>query len=294
MDKRGLIIAAVFSMIVLSALAHAQNSCVLSVSLVNQDPYPAIQGDTLKLLFQVSGVSNPDCNGVTFWLDPGYEFSLTQNDSVRTLSGSTFTAAYKDDWLLPYTLNVNPDAPDGSAEVKAYYYRGTAPVSANASLSTTFNISVQESRADFEVYVTNYDASSQTITFQILNIAKVNVKAVTVTIPEQSNIQPKGVNTNIIGDLDSNEYSTADFKALPSDGNLTLEISYTDSANIRRTAEKVVEFHSEFFPVSSSKSGSSLVVLIVIIVIILIIIYWIYKKHKRKKRIEEERRNRLK
>ena len=71
MKKRGkLILSSLFFAIFLISLVSAV--CTLEVSLVNQDPYPAVQGDTVRILFQVSGVQDSSCNGASFQLDPGY------------------------------------------------------------------------------------------------------------------------------------------------------------------------------------------------------------------------------
>ena len=296
--KKSLVFTILFAFLVVgifsvSGVYAASNSCNLKVSMVNQDPATAVQGDTVKVLFQVSGVSNPDCKGAVFTLDPGYAFSFTQNDATRILSGSTYTQNYQNDWAIPYTLRVNPDAPDGNVQVQAFYSPGTNP-NTTGLLSNTFNISIQDSRADFEVYVKNYDATANTITFQILNIAKVDVKAVTVTIPEQNSLQIQGSNTNIIGDLDSNEYTTADFTGTPSNGNITLDLSYTDQAGVRRQTEKQVVYDSKFFQSSSSKSGGSAWTWIIILVIIALLVYWYLKKKSKKKKLLEERKNRMK
>lgn len=270
----------------------ATSSCDLQVSMVNQDPYPAVQGDTVKLLFQVSGVQNPSCNGAIFRLDPGYAFSLTQNNSIQILQGSTFTQNYNGDWVLPYTLKVAKDAPDGDSQVEVFYSPGNTL--SYSSATERFNVSVQDSRASFEVYVSNYNPTTRTITFQILNTAKVDVKALTMQIPEQGALQVKGANTNIVGDLDSNEYTTADFEGTPSDGNISVIISYTDQAGVRRTVEQEVPYNSIYFTGRvSDQGGSSAITWIVVIIIVGGIAYWFYRRRKKKKKMMEERRKRM-
>ena len=53
--------------------------CNPAVSLINQDPYPAVPGEYVKLLFQISGVSNPECASTSVELKPSYPFSLDCN-----------------------------------------------------------------------------------------------------------------------------------------------------------------------------------------------------------------------
>ncbi len=285
---------AVFALSIGGVFATA-NPCNLQVSLVNQDPYPAVQGDTVKLLFQVNGISNPDCNGAYFRLDPGYAFSLTQNNSVRTLQGSTYTQNYNNNWAIPYTLTVNGAAPDGEALVTAYYSPGSGAPSAEGFLSQVFNVSIQNSRASFEVYVQNYDPLTNDLTLEVLNTANVDAKAVTLQIPEQPNIQMKGSNVNIIGDLGSNEYTTADFSAIPVTGELNLTLSYTDLAGVRRSVNETVNYDSKFFQstTSSSNSGSA-VTWIVVAVVVILLGYWFYKRQKRKKALQERRMKSIK
>ncbi len=265
-------------------------ACDLKVSLVNQDPYPAVQGDSVKLLFQVSGVQNSECKGAYFRLDPEYSFSFadSKDSTLKALSGSTYTQSYKTDWLIPYTLKVNDDALDGNQEVKVYYNPGASGTT--NMFSQAIDVNVQDSRANFEVHVKDYNYLTKTLTFEILNIAKVDVKALTVEVPDQENVQIKGAKFNIVGDLDSNSYTTADFEAVPKDGNITLEISYTDKSNVRRSIQKQVMFESKYFEDrATGQSGSSVTTWIIVLVILGLIVFW-YLKRKKKKKLMAERR----
>ena len=50
--------------------------CKLDVALINQDPYPAIPGDYVKVVFQVTGLSNSECGIVNFGIQEEFPFSL--------------------------------------------------------------------------------------------------------------------------------------------------------------------------------------------------------------------------
>jgi len=267
-------------------------SCDLKVSLVNQDPYPAVQGDSVKLLFQISGVQNPDCKGAVFKLDPEYSFTFADKTdaSFKVLPGGTYSQDTQNYWLIPYNLKVNSDTLDGDAEVQAYFSPGTSTSTQNL-YTQKFNVNIQDSRADFEVHVKNYDSLTKTITFEILNIAKVDIKALTVEVPDQENVNIKGSKFNIVGDLDSNEYTTADFEATPKDGNITLQLSYTDKSNVRRTLTKKVTYESKYFEGrATDKKGSSVYTWIVVLVILGLLVFWYLGKKKKKKAMIEKRR----
>jgi len=286
MKKRGMFLLVLLSAVFFSSMVSA--ACMLDVSLVNQDPYPTVQGESVKLLFQMSGVQNPECNGAYFRLEPGYAFSFPQNDGVRTLSGGTFAQNYKNEWVIPFTLNVNKDAIDGDAQIDVYYSPGTGPI---GYFSKKFNVTIQDSIADFEIYVQNYVPSTNIITFQILNIAKVDVRALTIRLPTQGTISVKGSRTNIVGDLDSLDYTTASFEAIPTEGEITLEISYTDIVNVRREIQKSVVYDPKYFQDRIADQKSSPIMTWVIVLLgIGLIVYWIYARKKKKKMIEERRK----
>ena len=114
-------------------------------------------------------------------------------------------------------------------------------------MTKQFNLNVENVKADFEVFVKDYDFTTKEITFQILNTDENDVYALTVEVPEQENIIVKGANRNIVGDLDSNDYTTTTFEATPEEGTIKLKIIYTDAINVRRTILKTVSFDPSYF-----------------------------------------------
>ena len=66
--KRGLVII----LLALFAINFVAGICDLEVSLLNQDPYPAVPGDYVKLVFQIKDISGADCNDMTFKLVEKY------------------------------------------------------------------------------------------------------------------------------------------------------------------------------------------------------------------------------
>ena len=83
-----------------------------------------------------------------------------------------------------------------------------------------------DGRTDFEVYVGDHVIKDKSLVFEILNIGNQDIEALTVEIPKQENIVVKGANRNIVGDLDSNEYTTTDFEAIPAGGDINLILHY--------------------------------------------------------------------
>jgi len=282
MKKRLLIVLFlfVFSFTLVSA------TCDLGVSLINQDPYPAIPNHEVELVFQVTGVENDDCRNVAFEVIEKFPFSIIEGELVRTLKENTYTSSYKREWMIPYDLFVDPNALNGESELITKYYAGTE----DKITTLKFNISIEDSRAEFETYIKDYSYSTKELTLEILNIADVDVEALTIEIQKQKNIDVRGTNRVIVGDLDSNEYSSADFKADIRDGEITIKISYTDQVGIRREVDQNVLFESSYFINEETKKTSTWNYILVIIILGLLIWWWIRRKNKKKKEHHMRRR----
>jgi hypothetical protein len=152
-------------------------------------------------------------------------------------------------------------------------------------MTKTFDLETEDVRADFEVYVTNYDYTTRELTVEVLNIEDSDIEALTVEIPKQEGISVKGSNRVIVGDLDSNEYTSADFEAIVDDGEIKINLIYSDSINVRRMSEKTITFDSSYFTerVADQKQKMGTGSYITIIAIVLLIIYIINKKIKKAK-----------
>jgi hypothetical protein len=235
----------IFTAILLIGVVAAE-ACVLDVSMINQDPYPAIPGDYVKVVFQIDGLANPNCGVVNFQVKEEFPFSVDPSspNPIEVRSG-TYSRKYSSFYIAPYKIRVNENALDGNTPIEVAYTTGSSA----AEILKEFNIYVENSRADFEIYIKDYDSTTRTLTFEILNIADVDVKALTLEIPKQESIEVKGANRQVVGDLDSNEYTSADFEVILPQGesDITLNIVYTDTINVRREITKNVVFDSTYF-----------------------------------------------
>jgi len=273
----------VLSLILLPVLSA--EDCSVTISKVNQDPLYAIPGDYVKLVFQINGVENPNCGIVKFKVNEKFPFSLDPNSTNElTINSGTYARTYSSYYIAPYNIRVDKDAIDGENPLEVVYSYG------GAELLKTFNISVEDTNADFEIYVKNYDYATSELTFEILNTEDVDVKALTLEIPKQDNIQIKGANKKVVGDLDSNEYTTSTFESIPKDGDMQVKIIYTDSINERRELIKNVTFDSSYFKDSNgNKKSSSLWIYIVIAIVVAWFVWRRIKKYQMKKKLLHQR-----
>ena len=278
-------IVLLFMLSISFAVAEA---CDLKVSLLNQDPYPAVPGDYVKLVFQISGVENPECGDVMFQLSQKYpiEFDPGQSNEVAVKSG-TYTKDHSSFLMAPFKVRVDNNALDGDNAIEASYANSKDGITPTFQ-TKQFNLNVQNVKADFEVFVKDYDFTTKMITFQILNTAKNNIYALAVNVPQQKNIVVKGSNINIVGDLDAKDYTTTAFEATPSNGQITLNLEYTDAINVRRTVTENVSFDSNYFVGRVADVKKSPVGTVVTWIVILVIIgFFVFKRYQKKKKAKK-------
>lgn len=283
--KRGARYIWILPLLIISMSFISAMACDLNVSMINQDPYPAIPGDYVKVVFQVDGVANPECGKIYFNLVENYPliFDPGQNTEIVIDSG-TYSQDFSSFLIAPYKVRIDSNALDGDNPIEVRYKYAN-----NQNYETQqFNLNIKNNKADFEIYVKDYNPTTHIITFEILNTGKQDVKALTMEIPKQATIQIKGPNVNIVGDLDSNEYTTADFEAVPTKGDINVTLYYTDSIGVRRTLQSKVSYDPTYFSdrVTGASKGSIWAYLFWLVVIIWAVSFF-YKRYKRKKKQKE-------
>ena len=276
--KKGvmLIFLLVFSITLVSAEA-----CDLTVSLLNQDPYPAVPGDYVKLVFQIAGLASSECGDINFALLEKYPIEFDPEETgERSFSSIDYIKDYQSTIQIPYEVRIDSDALDGANPIEINIQNKN-----DAPLTKTFNIEVDDVRADFEIYIKDYDYKTNELTLEVLNIEESDVEALSIEILQQEIIQVKGPNRMVVGDLDSNEYTTAEFEATLINGEFNVNLIYSDTINIRRTVTKTISFDSAYFTerIADKKTTSSWTYIFWVVVIGLAI-WWIFKKFTKKKK----------
>jgi hypothetical protein len=253
-------------------------SCNPTVQLLSQDPYPAVPGDYVKLVFQIEGISDSSCGDITFELLNKYPIAFDPGqDGKISLRSGTFVKDYSTHKLVAYKVRVDQDAVDGDNPIEVLISKGTS----EGIESKQFNLNVEDTRADFEVYVKDLDMSTNMLTLEVLNIADVDVKSIAVELLDYPCLVIKGAKTKIIGDLDSNEYTSTEFEVKPAETIVPVKIYYTDDAGFRRSMEKNVTLIPSFFQNRKADEKSTPVITYVIVLAIIVgIVYWFYKRKK--------------
>ena len=268
------------SVIFSPAILSAQD-CNLQVLMISQDPYPATPGEYVKVVFQVEGISDSKCGQIEVELLEKYPISFDEpNESLITFRSGGYKKDFSSFLTAAFKVRVDENALDGDTPIEIRTKIGFT----SAYIIKQFLLNIEDSKIDFEVHVKDYDYDTNIVTFEILNIGKSDVEALTVEIPKQDNIEIKGPNRNIVGDIDSNEFSTVDFEATIKNGEIKMNIIYTDNIDVRRTIEKSVEFDSSYFlDRKADQKTTSKLNYVFGVIVILAIGYYFYRRQKKKK-----------
>ncbi|MCZ7381343.1 MAG: hypothetical protein O8C64_07220 [Candidatus Methanoperedens sp.] len=89
---------------------------------------------------------------------------------------------------------------------------------------------------DFEL---SYQESGSSFLLSVSNIGVNPAKAVSVEVPPQNSFSVTGSNTQVIGNLNSGDYTSANFQVSQrGSSDMNIKIMYTDAAGVRRLIEK--------------------------------------------------------
>lgn len=266
---------------ILLNMAFASAVCNIGITMVNQDPYPAVPGEYVKIVFQITGTENPDCEYINFELMNKYPIIFDPGEkSMKEFIGGTYAKDFTSSLVVPYKVRVDKDALDGENEIEVRYGTKNSSIFSNFQ---TFNLEVQDTKADFELHIDKYSYATKDLTIEILNIADVDVEALTLEIPKQDNVDIRGSNRVVVGDLDSNEYTTADYTANLEDGNINIKLLYTDNIGKRREVIKTIEFDSSYFAQREDEEPQTPIFYYIIgLLIVGAILWWILRKRKKR------------
>ena len=112
MKRVVLVILVVF---LFASVCYAQDKvCDLDVSILNQDPFPAVPGDVVEIVFMISGIDTTDCGIIDFEIFEEYPFSIMPYDEAKhVIQSGTYTKDYSTHKTIPVDFKVSEDALDG-------------------------------------------------------------------------------------------------------------------------------------------------------------------------------------
>jgi len=238
-----------------------------SVQVLKYEPYPVNPGDWFDVWIQAKNVGQNDAPDTRVQFIQDYPFSI--NDSPTrdfgTVSGSVNAALNKQSGdqnsqvnqiIVKYRLKVADNAPEGTNLVKFSILPDKKDP--RSTYSFNFPIIVGKTRTDFDVAM--QDSSTQGVSFSIVNTGQNPATAIIMSIKNQDGLKVTGAMSSVIGNLDKGDFTTQTFQLTTTKEitSVTLDITYTDSAGVRNTIEKVVPVNiARQAPMTGTRSSGS-------------------------------------
>lgn len=266
----------VLIILVLTAYIPAVNaglagSTVLSISLANYDPDPAIAGGTVEVHIGIENIGGMTANNLMLEIVPSYPFELVYGESAVQSIG--IIQGYQVDStqnikIVKYRMQINKDVPAGSYElIVKYYEQGSTDVTQK---SLSLDVKSRESAEVIHIDKTMLVPGKQSgLKFTINNVGNSPLRDLTFNWENDDKIVlPVGSdNTRYIRYIDIGngtdlEYQVmADTNAQPGLYKLNLYLTYEDS--ISNQTKKISTFAGVYvgggtdFDIAFSESTSS-------------------------------------
>ena len=185
---------------------------------------------------------------------------------------------------MPFKVRINESSLDGANEIwvkYAYDYNGIR----SSYFLKEFSLAINNTKADFEVSIKNYDFKTGIVTFEIANIGKNDFEGLTVDLLKQDAFDVKGSMRAIIGSLSSNDDTSFTFEGYPRKGEISLLIRYNDKIGVRREVEKKTMFDPDLYTgrIKDQVKRNYTGYLAVLVVVIFVVMWWIGKIRRRRR-----------
>lgn len=194
----------------------AIDSKAIAISLVNQDPDPAIASDTFEVRIGVENLGATSTDNLYLELKPEYPFTLVASESKIKAVGSLSKFQQEDDMqIVKYKLAVDPDANAGSYELKIGYYEFGSPkiIEKSLSIDVKNKDNAEVIHIDKSILV---PGAESVIKFTINNVGNAPLRDLTFSWSNNDGvILPVGSdNTKYVKNLDIGKSETLEYKVI--------------------------------------------------------------------------------
>ncbi|MFH1399872.1 MAG: COG1361 S-layer family protein [Candidatus Woesearchaeota archaeon] len=218
------------------AASSLDSSQVISISLVNQDPDPAIAGEIVEVRIGVENIGGQQATNLIVELVPDYPFTLIPGETAVRQIG-TMNAYQKGESMkiIKYKVRSDKDTTAGSYELKVKYYEEGSVVATQKSLS----VDVQSRESAEIIYIDQVELIPGKITplkFTINNVGSAPLREISFQWENEDDIiLPVGSdNTKYIKYLDVGGSAELKFDVIASANadpdlyKLDLKLTYAD------------------------------------------------------------------
>lgn len=283
------ILASIILLVSLVNLASA-----LTITSVSSNPAEIQPGEKVSLDLTIENNLDKDVTDVVVSLDlTNVPFAPYQSSS----EGRIGDLDEDDEETIKFDLIADSNAELGSYKipVKISYNNGSEIQNEKGMISLIISASPKlEVSAEEGAFI---KGSNVVLGINIVNSGFGGAKFLSVKLNEGLGFKIIGSNSVYIGNIDSDDFDTAEFNIFINENagilNVPLEISYTDARNNAKieTKQLTIRTYSEKEAVKAGlikKSNRTSVIIGIIVLIVLYIIYRRIKKARKKKRLEKE------
>lgn len=206
----------------------------IQIQILKYEDYPANPGEYFDLWIQASLGSK--VNYAKFSLVESFPFSIDDRVEVS----KEFTN-YRGEVVLHWKVRVSEDAVEGINELKI---KISTDKTGEDYVEKAFDIYLSDVQTDFDIVI--QESSGTDLSVAIANIGKNTANSLIVRVPDQESYRISGTNGQMVGNLDSGDYTIVSFSVFPTGKSnvLELQLDYTDSIGKRRSVIKEVSYSS--------------------------------------------------
>ncbi|PIN68762.1 hypothetical protein COV93_08210 [Candidatus Woesearchaeota archaeon CG11_big_fil_rev_8_21_14_0_20_43_8] len=219
-----------------SGLTDYTGTTALSISLINQDPDPAVAGNIIDIRIGLENIGGIPAKDIIFELMPEYPFQALPGDNMIQNVGSI--KSYQDDdnmKILKYRVRTDKDITAGTYDLKGKYYMNGS----NVVISKTLPIEVESRESAEVIYIDKFELIPGKITlmkFTINNVGATPLRELTFQWENADDIiLPVGSdNTKYIKYIDVGDSAELEFNVIasatadPDLYKIDLTLTYTD------------------------------------------------------------------
>lgn len=208
----------------------------LQVQSLKYEPYPVNPGEYFTLWIKVENIGLGVAPNATFELMPEFPFSLDSNEEAVKSLGKF---SNDEPAVLEYKVRTSENAVKGTNVIKLRYNTDGG----QSRISKEYDIIVDDAQTDFDLVIQEVSGGEASIA--IANIGENVAYSVIVRIPEQEPYAITGTDGQMVGNLESGDYTLVGFsvtKKTRNDDKLKVRIDYTDTIGERRSVNKFVSF----------------------------------------------------
>ncbi len=240
------IIAAMFFGIVEAATV---NSAMISVSLVNQDPDPAVPGDVLELRLGIENTGSEDANNLFLEFVPTYPFEEISGEKYKLDIGTLKAYQYDNNMkIIKFKVRVNKDATAGTYPLTIKEYKEGKE---SATITPDIDISIKSNENAEIIYIDKsvlIPGKEDSLKFTIHNVGGAPLRDLTFSwLNADKVILPVGSdNTKYIRYIDVGDSAELLYHVIANTNadaglyELSLKLSYSDSTtDVKETIETI-------------------------------------------------------